>query len=193
MGVQILAYAKPSDPGQGKFKATTGDIVTVRDESVLPDWPWGINESYPDYIKITVTDAVESEIDAWMVPLKNRFSFEIMRQRPQDVRYKISTDAKIVTAEPDAFPQELVDYVVNEFNASVFQSAIQAGWATFNIPTANFDEQAITVDIVDLFERSFALRRYRLQDSTVNQANANNGFLTMNLADFNNAMLDKMV
>jgi hypothetical protein len=197
MGTEALIYARPEAPSSDQ-KASTGIIQDARDEVDLPTHPWGTGESFPDYIKITITDAVVEDIDQWLVPTFNDFFYEILSQTSQaraqsGVRYKINVLPQVQQRWPQAYTQDVLDHMIATYNATVQQYQSQIGSATYLIPTADFDESIIQADLLDRFKSQLALRRYRMTDATVNQGNANNGFLTMDLADFNSRVLDSLI
>lgn len=190
MPVQCLIYARPV--GDPQFKSGVGEIITSRDTVKLETWPWSHLNVLPDYIKIEVSDGNESDIDPWMVPLRNDFIYEIVNQNPSNVRYRISVNASL-TSFTGAFTQDMIDYVLQEWATSTQQVNLNAGFAVFNIPPANFDEAFIQNELLDLFQITLNSRRYRIKDALLNQVSAAGGFDTRTLAEFNAQILDKLI
>jgi hypothetical protein len=173
-------------------KALKGTIQTARDVSKLVEHPWGAREGLPNYVRLRITDATESQVLNYLDSWQREIAFDLVGQNAAGRRYQMSINPKIITefGEADGLKVEIKDYLVNDYGANFISWDPSVGVAVVDVPNTNWSELA--ADIVDKFRTTLSNRRYYFEPGDVDLAVAAGGYVELNTNQVLNRIIDRL-
>lgn len=175
MSVDLLVHATTHP------KAVKGTIQDARDVSELSVRPWGRREGLPNFVRLCIRDADKEDIVPFLVPVKNEFvvspKTNTGRTRTYDIIVK---DIRVLTKFGNAkgATLALVEGLNNDHRAKFVSRELDNSRLT--ITARDTTPEALSDDILDMFQETLSPRRFHLDFSDVDLAITAGGFLEVN-------------
>ncbi len=149
-----------------------GMVSTVKDEPCV----WGNRECLPDYVVVRIADATREQAEQFLEPWKNTFEYAVtdINVNTKQVYLSINPNIIQVLGEGKALKDSLRTLIVRDWNATIILHTQTS--VTFTVP-ADSDLQAMRRQLYDVFDLVVGKRRYIFQESDVDNAVANDGFV----------------
>ncbi len=156
-----------------------GQPFVVKDDVDLALSPWAIKEQLPQWIILRLTDRTKEQVEAFLEPLQNVFTFNQIASNAQGRRYAVSVKPGIVSrfGISRAFKQEARDFIVNEHGGVIVSFDPVAGSAVVDIPnpTPPLTFAEIARQFNRLFSETLSRNRFIFAAADVDAVIANGG------------------
>ena len=199
MPCELLIRATTT-PENTRFK---GDPQEVRDDSFLPQRPWGSKEGPPEFVILHITDASAAQIQPRMDAVVNTLTHEILVQNVNGWRIKVSVNPNIpaIYGIDKGVRNELRDLLVNDWGGEVHDyDDVNHEYATLNFPKPvmyipeNVEKTLadMQADVHDKFVNVLFRRRYRFSEADVDQVLGLGGKVDQTLSQVNAKVIDRL-
>ena len=170
---------------QANANIRKGDIARV--------WPVDtvLSSAYdlPDYVQITVPDADEANVEAYLASVRDILQWELLAENAEGRRYRLYIHPKVLT-QGGTFRQQIKDYFLNELNATVVSSDLPNGEVTLDVPTTDWAAAKTFIDLE--LQNVVAKRRYKISNAAVNAAINAGGKVTVGKANVLQSIVDRL-
>ena len=199
MPCEILIRAT-DNPDSPRYK---GDPQTVRDDSFLPERPWGSKEGAPEFVILHVTDATAAQIQVYMDAVVNTFEYEIQAENESGWRIRISLNPKITELYgiDKGVRNEMRDYLIDNWGAQLFDyDSIGHTYAIMDFPKPlifipsglEVGLPELKADVHDKFVNVAFRRRYRFSEADVDLVLGLGGKVDQTLAQVQTKVIDRI-
>ena len=199
MPCEILIRAT-DNPDSPRYK---GDPQTVRDDSFLPERPWGSKEGSPEFVILHVTDASAAQIQGYMDAVVNTFEYEIQAENEGGWRIRISLNPKITELYgiDKGVRNEMRDYLIDNWGAQLFDyDSIGHTYAIMDFPKplifipdgVEVGLPELKADVHDKYVDVVFRRRYRFSEADVDLVLGLGGKVDQTLAQVADKVIDRI-
>jgi len=199
MPCEVLIRATTT-PENTRFK---GDPQEVRDDSFLPQRPWGSKEGPPEFVILHVTDATAAQIQGYMDAVVNTLTYTIQAENENGWRIRIDVNPAIPRdyGLDKGVRNDMRDMLVADWGGQVFDyDNVNHEYAVMDFPKplmyipTNEERTllALKSDVHDKFVDVLFRRRYRFSESDVDQVLGLGGKVDQTLAQVNAKVIDRL-
>lgn len=162
----------------GHNKALKGTIQDARNVSDLPIRPWGRKEGLPNYVKVRITDAAKTDVEQYLMPVKNKFSFTLIEDTGTSLIFDITVNKKMLALFGNTKGITLdAILALDEKGHDVTFVNRELDNSRLRLNIKDTDGRQMMDDVLDMFQEVVATRRYHIDPAVVDLAIANGGVL----------------
>ena len=186
MPVELLIHATDH------VKALKGTIQDARNVDSLISHPWGGKEGSPNYVRIRVIDAVKADIDIYLQPIKNTFTFSLVQDLGTSRIYGITVNPAIISlfGMKRGVTLETLVMLSSEYSVTLVSRELDNRKLVLNI--LNTDWTKMINEVSDVFEEVLSARRYYLTTAVVDQAIKSDDLIEMKFVEIVPKIFDRL-
>ncbi len=185
MAVELLIHTGDT------FKALSGFVQTVKDDSILAVSPWGRKERLPNYAVIRLTDGMTSDVQGYLESWHNKITGTPLSINAGFRRFNLSVPNNTTTVFglDKGSSDRVWDFLTNQRASTQISIVPDRSSAVFDLPEATF--QSILDELGGEFGEQLSPRRFQIAPRDVSDAVTERGFLITTFAPIDARLIDR--